>query len=100
MNALMNQLAKAQTYGDEPRAFSNQGTLRRLAINDSGFVFDPVSGDSFTVNDTGIAVLRRLQEQCTLQETVHAISQSYDVDTRHAERDILDFIVQLRKHHK
>ena len=37
-------------------------SIRRLAISESGFVFDPCSGRSFTVNDTGMEVLKALQE--------------------------------------
>jgi hypothetical protein len=32
--------------------------IKRLAVNDSGFVFDPVSGKSFSTNETGKAILK------------------------------------------
>ena len=35
--------------------------FQRLASSESGFVFDPVSGQSYTVNETGLALLRLLQ---------------------------------------
>jgi PqqD family protein of HPr-rel-A system len=101
MNAQRNtQLSRKETYDQAPLALYNQSALRRLAVNDSGFVFDPVSGESFTVNATGRAVLQLLQEQYTLDQVVAATADQYQVDNRQAERDILDFVVHLRKHYK
>jgi hypothetical protein len=101
MNAQRNtQLSTMEAYDPAPLALSNQAALRRLAVNDSGFVFDPVSGDSFTVNATGLTALQLLQQQYPLERVVAAITRKYQVDARQAERDVLDFIVQLRKHYK
>jgi hypothetical protein len=101
MNAQRNtQLSKMEAYEHAPFALSNQTALRRLAVNDSGFVFDPVSGESFTVNATGRVVLQLLQEQYTLDQVVTAIADKYQIEARQAERDILDFVVHLRKHYK
>jgi len=101
MNAQRNtQLSVKEVYEQIQPALSNQDTLKRLAVNDSGFVFDPVSGESFTVNTTGLTVLKLLQEQYTLNQVVAAITDKHQVDARQAERDILDFVVHLRKHYK
>jgi PqqD family protein of HPr-rel-A system len=78
----------------------NQGALRHLAMNDSGFVFDSISGNSFTVNSTGLAVLRLLQHKDRLNEIVDCLVAQYDVESRQVERDVLDFLVQLRKHYQ
>lgn len=78
----------------------NQDALRRLAISDSGFVFDPVNGDSFTVNQSGMFVLRLIKDNQNLNIVLEAVTKEYKVDAFRAERDILDFIVQLRKYYK
>ena len=36
--------------------------LSDLAISDSGFVFDPYTGASFSVNLTGLTLLRALKD--------------------------------------
>jgi len=77
----------------------NQEVLRRLAISDSGFVFDPVNGDSYTVNPCGLAVLRLLKDGKSFSEVLEQITLSYDVNTHNAERDISDFVIQLRKYY-
>ena len=38
--------------------FPKQALFNRLALSGSGFVFDPVTGNSFTVNTTGLSILR------------------------------------------
>ena len=40
--------------------------LGSLAISDSGFVFDPNTGNTYAVNATGLAVLRGLKSGRTL----------------------------------
>jgi hypothetical protein len=78
----------------------NPDALRRLAVSDSGFVFDPVNGDSFTVNPCGLAVLRLLKDGQTLHNVLDQVTKDSKVDFQRAERDILDFVVQLRKYYK
>lgn len=77
----------------------NADALRRLATSDSGFVFDPVKGESYTVNPSGLAVLSLLKQGRNYDQVVEQITQQFDVDSRQAERDISDFIIQLRKHY-
>ncbi|MBK6631389.1 MAG: PqqD family protein [Betaproteobacteria bacterium] len=70
--------------------------LKRLALSDSGFVFDPVSGNSFTVNGSGLAILRRLQQESDLIRIVASLCEAFDVDVLAAERDIIEFANLLR----
>lgn len=70
--------------------------LKRLALSDSGFVFDPVSGNSFTVNASGLAILRRLQQETNLARIVASLCEAYDVGATDAERDVIEFANLLR----
>ena len=71
--------------------------LTRLALSDSGFVFDPVTGNSFTVNGSGLAILRRLQLQGSdLAGTVASLCEEFDVEAMAAERDVIEFANLLR----
>lgn len=71
--------------------------LHRLAISQSGFVFDPVSGRSFSVNETGLAILRLLQREPRLDTLLDRLAGDFDVDRRRAERDVLEFLGSLRE---
>ena len=49
-------------------------SLQRLAISASGFVFDPVSGHNFTVNETGLTILRLLQKNNELNTLLEKVT--------------------------
>ena len=72
------------------------GKLERLAINDEGFIFDPETGNSYTVNKTGLFIIKLLKEGKSEEEIVKALSEKFDVSEEDARRDLVDFIEQLR----
>lgn len=69
--------------------------VRRLALSESGFVFDPVSGQSFTVNESGLEILRELQKNPDLKQTRHHLLQHYEASEQNMARDLDDFIAAL-----
>ncbi len=72
--------------------------LRDLALSDSGFVFDPMTGHSFTVNPTGLCVLQGLKEGKTPEAIVQKLTEGFELESgEDAARDVQDFIVQLRE---
>jgi hypothetical protein len=81
---------------DETSLLPDAKTLERLAVSESGFVFDPVSGHSFTVNETGLDILRSLLSDRNLASLRERLSAEYDVDGQALERDLLEFLGSLR----
>lgn len=71
-------------------------SLERLAVSESGFVFDPVSGHSFTVNETGLSILRALQQDRRLDTLRAGLLEEFDIDETTLERDLLEFLGSLR----
>ena len=71
--------------------------LQRLAINDSGFVFDPVSGRSFTVNESGFSLVHLMMQETNINSIIEQLQKDWNVDARQAERDLLEFAAELRK---
>ena len=71
-------------------------SLQRLAISESGFVFDPASGHNFTVNETGLSILRLLQKNNELAPLLTQLGKDYQVAPRDLERDVLEFAGVLR----
>ena len=84
-------------HGDAGAVLPSSQSLRRLAISESGFVFDPVSGHHFTVNETGLEILRQLQKEQDLPQLLAFLGQEYSVGTRELERDVVEFAGMLRK---
>lgn len=71
-------------------------TLKRLAINDEGFVFDPANGDSFLLNPTGAILLRGLQQELDELALLAQLAEKFHVEPAQASADLDDFLVQLR----
>ncbi len=75
-------------------------SLKRLALNDSGFVFDPMTGQSFTVNPCGLELLKLMQKQKDVELINHQILAEFDITAEILERDFLEFSEQLRRYLK
>lgn len=75
-------------------------SLKRLALNDSGFVFDPMTGQSFTVNPSGLELLKLMQKHKDVELINHQILREFDISVEALERDFLEFSEQLRRYLK
>ena len=78
-------------------ALPSPQAIHRLAISESGFVFDPMSGHHFTVNETGLEILRLLQKEQDLASLLARLGQQYSASPRELERDVLEFTGLLRR---
>lgn len=70
--------------------------ITQLAINDEGFVFDPATGESYTVNGTGLLILKGLKDGKSPEEMADSFMEKYVVEKGEAESDILVFMDFLR----
>lgn len=70
--------------------------LHQVAINDDGFVFDPVTGDSFTLNRTGLLILKGFKENKSRTDIEKEFLEEFEIDPETVEKDINDFTAQLR----
>lgn len=71
-------------------------SLDQLAISASGFVFDPVSGGTFTVNATGRALLEGLRDGLGLEELTAKLNERFATDDADLQRDVLEYVRSLR----
>lgn len=70
--------------------------LRQLAISDSGFVFDPTTGHTFTVNPSGALVIAALKEGHGQDEAVRRLQGAFELDgTEDLSREVEDFMARL-----
>jgi len=70
--------------------------LQRLAVSDEGFIFDPETGNSYTVNRVGLFILELLKRGKSPQEIVKTLTDEFEVSPEEAQRDLIDFLEQLR----
>jgi hypothetical protein len=68
-----------------------------IAVSESGFLFDPNSGESFSVNASGKELLRLLSKGRSLIEIENTILSEYDIDQKTFNRYMDDFAHTLRR---
>jgi hypothetical protein len=73
--------------------------IKEVKISDNGFVFNSNTGDSFSLNPTGLELIRMMSEGKEFEEIHEAFAAKYDVDELAFEKDFYDFC-SLLKHHQ
>ena len=68
---------------------------KNIAISDSGFIFNPSTGDSFSANPIGLEIIRLLKEEKSDKDIISEITERYAVDISTFEKDINDFLLML-----
>lgn len=69
--------------------------LKELAISENGFVFDPHSGGTFTLNATGQLIMKGLRDALTAEELVELLRANFADVTRNVSEDVQDFLRTL-----
>lgn len=72
--------------------------LERLAVSPHGFVFDPYTGATFTVNPTGRVLLEALREGQDLDGLVATLGERFEVGEQDLRRDVVEYVGLLREH--
>lgn len=70
---------------------------KNIALSNTGFVFNPTTGDSYTINQVGQEILGYLGESKSLEEITSLMTTSYDIDPPSFEKYYFDFISMLRQ---
>lgn len=69
-----------------------------IAVSESGFIFDPNSGDSFTLNTVAKEILALLKQDKSDSEIATEITTKYDVEEAVFEQNYFDFLAMLNYH--
>ena len=70
--------------------------LRRLAISEEGFIFDPETGSVFSANETGVFILKQLISGATAEEVIQRMVETFNAELERARVDFIEFVEQLR----
>ena len=73
--------------------------LKDLAISESGFLFDPYSGATFTLNNTGKFILQLLMDGKVIEEIESALRKKFEVGDEDLRNDIYEFVNLLKENH-
>jgi len=63
-----------------------------IAISESGFIFNPEIGTSFTTNSLGVAILKQLKIKTSTDEIIESVIKNYEIDATTCEKDLDDFL--------
>ena len=69
---------------------------KNIATSEEGFIFNPGTGDSFSTNPVGANIINILKDGKPIGEVIEIICAKYDADQNQVEKDLDDFISQLK----
>lgn len=69
---------------------------KNLALSESGFAFNGSTGDSFLLNEPATYILQKIKEGLSEKEILNLLLNEYEVTPIQAEKDLHDFITQLK----
>ena len=69
---------------------------KNIAVSETGFLFDPNSGESFSLNETGKKILQFLKEEKSENQISEWFVKNYEVDQVTFENNFNDFITVLQ----
>ena len=68
---------------------------KNIAISESGFIFNPTTGDSFSTIPLGVEVITLLKDGKSLDEVIVLVLEKYDIEKSRLEKDLGDFFSML-----
>lgn len=70
---------------------------KNIATSESGFIFNPSTGDSYTANPVAADILQLLKQGTAPSSVKEQLLEKYRVDPLRLEQDWDDFINQLKQ---
>ena len=71
---------------------------KNVAVSEAGLLFNPVTGESFSVNPIGVEILKLIREDKSVDQISDVILEKYSTDKATFEKDYHDFIGILYNH--
>jgi Coenzyme PQQ synthesis protein D (PqqD) len=70
---------------------------KNIAVSETGFVFNPTTGDSYSINQVGQEILAYLGEKKSAADITSLMTTAYDIDPPSFEKYFYDFISMLKQ---
>lgn len=71
--------------------------LKNLALSETGFLFDPATGNTFTLNESAVFILKSLKNGMQQPEIADSLVSEFEVTPSQALEDVSDALLQLRE---
>ncbi|MEK6558181.1 MAG: PqqD family protein [Candidatus Margulisiibacteriota bacterium] len=66
-----------------------------LSLNESGFIFNPTTGESYMVNPTGLYIMHLLKTNSDHQQVKQDLIDRFSLDAMQVEKDFREFMNTL-----
>lgn len=76
---------------------SNHNIRKNIAVSETGFLFNPGTGDSFSANPVAAEIIQLLKNGQTISSIKQQILEKYEVLPSQVDRDLDEFINQLKE---
>lgn len=80
------------------KSLNKNQRLSRFAVSEKGFLFDPETGQSFTLNRSGLLTLNHLKKGQSIEETAKFLSEEFKVPQETAMNSVEAFLIQLGRY--
>lgn len=71
---------------------------KKIAISETGFVYDTSTGDSYSLNPIAVEIIEYLRKDVKLEEIKKKLLEKYDVSKTVLEKSLNDFITSLKSY--
>ncbi len=70
---------------------------RNIAVSESGFLFDPTNGESYSLNEQGLEILNLMKDGRSNAEITVYMTENYDITADEFEKYYIDFMGLMRQ---
>ncbi len=71
--------------------------IKNLALSETGFLFDPATGNTFTLNESAIFILKSLKNGLQQQQIAESLAAEFEVAGPQALEDVSNALLQFRE---
>jgi PqqD family protein of HPr-rel-A system len=70
---------------------------KKIAVSETGFIFNPTTGDSYSMNPIAMEILEMLKKNMSEEEIIKTLFEKYDVSKSILNKSYDEFIDTLKK---
>lgn len=71
---------------------------KNVAVSDSGFIFNPTTGESFSANPIGTEIIEMLKQGKGHDEIKKTILENYETEPDVVDKDVFEFKEMLKQY--
>ena len=69
-----------------------------IALSESGFIFNPNTGESFTINPSGQQIIEMIRDGKEFEEINQYFMENFETEESIFEKDFEDFVQMLKSY--